>query len=1540
MKFGSKTTMSGEGVSSSQLSATTTVSSVAVQAGDSRIVVSILKCGNWVQLQLAESIPNLLEIGSSQDETKKLLQDHELLLGKLKALEDQVWDLLCEADKTAEENKDQSQVYEAMAQTLGEAWAALIRMLEKRRALLSLTSEFFDIALEFAVTIDQAEDFLRDTPDFQHAETLKEFLQQHQQHTKVLLEKSLALLNKSRTLTEFIEEFKSDWPVANPEIIQGAHCSCLKIDSLLELLQDRRRQLDKRLKHQRQELEQFLHIYQWHQKEDQATYWFKKHIEDYLQKGPLGSSLSKNEELLDEHKQFTLKAKEWSSIVESLDEEALKILSTEGYKEKDHLTLSNQKLNTLHEEFWHLVDERQALLQEANDFFNSANKAFDKLESIDAYLKLLKSEDLSEPVMAMKHKDLQKEVKDCTEDALQKGQTLIKKRDSRSSQVTGIQETVQCIEKRADQLTRICLPAKEYDAMKQEQIISLENHLKKVSVWIQKISPEVARSTDPGSCLAESEGVLRLHLELAKQAKEISQELEAAVAIIKEVEESEPSGVAAFANTELLKEELKALSSSITAKLEVLKAYEAFLKSAKELEDHIQKLKEFYRSELVEKDSEAQRKVVLELAEASRQSVLHRILSVQNMGRDCLNLVNTNLDSQVKQVETIEHTISKLNKDKTELTDLWSTCQLYMNQAKSTKPPWRDFKEQLEKTLISLKILEEDLKPISAANLGSAGDTLSELLKKSNRIKTTLQELNVEVEYTIKMAELLSLRGAPPKEKTGKVGELTHLHLQIQEGVQEQEDLLSKAVKFQQLRQELERLTKSGDQLLQEPDVVPDKAKQANIHLSHAQERETQIRHLYKLALTLGMDIISAAKHSKCFRASWKDLQQQLDTLEHDSLSWSSKEDKREETPSSNLNDSAVMEDLNELRESFKDIKKKFNNLKFNYTKKAEKTRNLKVLKNQIQQVEMYAEKIQVLKKKVDILDKKVSTSVTNQPSDKIAIAQEPVDELQKQVNEFNKVVEEYKQNLDLAEHLQQIMEECQFWFEETSGTVVRVEKYSAECKTKETIEVLYKQFNKFVQPTVPQEEERIQQITNLAKQVYGPDEGIKYIEKTIAKHKEVLHSVNELFRYLKELEEKLEMEISNSNNLSKEDTNLQREQRRSLEQEPCKEVITKKHDDTCEAEQKKVPKISIMCPGGEEISQASELPVSTKDGSVMPEGDFQPEFLAEETLSGDEYECISPDDISLPPLAETPESTLLQSETEQEEHCCYSSHSLHVSSYSLQMQINTGSKRATDESETLTPAACADTSNHQREKTSSYFESFYSPTPGSYPKLRTDSPFAHCPAAVPESSTASKSPSGTLKVKPAYCMMSEVHETHLQTHSVHKSMIETQKQLHDDINCTKTKDRLPASPDAFSGLMFQSDSTRCCQRQMGTQEEVKSTAEKNSMGSLSGQMPNFSKLLSNVTVKEASPVTLEVEVTGFPEPALTWYKEGQKLTSDEHLTLLQMEKRHTLFIQKVCEKDAGHYVAWATNSSGTISSSATLHVKAGRGRRKEDQRC
>lgn len=288
---------------------------------------------------------------------------------------------------------------------------------------------------------------------------------------------------------------------------------------------------------------------------------------------------------------------------------------------------------------------------------------------------------------------------------------------------------------------------------------------------------------------------------------------------------------------------------------------------------------------------------------------------------------------------------------------------------------------------------------------------------------------------------------------------------------------------------------------------------------------------------------------------------------------------------------------------------------------------------------------------------------------------------------------------------------------------------------------------------------------------------------------------------------------------------------------------------------------ISVICPAGEDlVSQDTELSCSAKEDGL------QTEFLAEETPSGDEYECISPDDISLPPLSETPESNLLHSETELEEQFCCSSHSLHVSSYSLQKTTRT--VKLMEAPDLLTNFAFADATNNRMESPSDHFQKFCISLTDSGPKVRAESPLTCSSQGISETSTASC----PIKAKPVDSMMSETCKTHLQHLELHKSMAETQEKLHALNNCTKSQDRLHALPDAFSGFVFQSDASRSCQRQMVTREEIKSSSEKNSMASLTGQAPNFSQLLSNKTVMEGSPVTLEVEVTGFPEPTLTWW--------------------------------------------------------------------
>ncbi|XP_067843753.1 coiled-coil domain-containing protein 141 isoform X2 [Heptranchias perlo] len=1718
--------MSSESDSGGRPSATT-ISTVAVQTGDSRIVIAVLKSGMCVELQLVESVPNLLEIGSNVDETKKLLNEHEILLAKLKAHEGGVRDLLHEADKTAEANKNQSQLYDEMGKTLGDNWTALNQLLENRKRLLKMASEFFDQALEFAIKIDGAEDFLNSAQTFEDIESLKQLLYHHQHLKKVLLTNSMALLNKSQELLNVIKEFKASGPKMHSELIHGAHSSCMKIESLLELLQDRRRQLEEQSHRQRLDLEQILQIYQWDQQVDTVIQWFQHHGETYLQNEQLGSSLTENEQLLQEHQEFGCKAKEFTSAAERLKAEADEILLTEDFTDKEQMAFQNQKLKLLCEEFWLLMKERAILLQEAHEFFNSANKGFDVLGGIESHLKHLNFKSLCLPELSKEHQSLCQAIKDATSDSLLKGQLLLSKVDPQSFRAIGIQEMIGYIQQRVDQLTGQCFAHKELALKKQQLITSFDDHFEKVSGCLQTCRSRLSSKLEPGSSLSEAEDILHKYLELSDQSKEVANELKHITDIIKQAEMFEVPEVKTFSEKfNTLNAEWKVLCRNLNARVEHLQSYTTFFKQAEEVEASMRSLEDCYQSQSV-KDNEDDVRAVLELADTKWQSVLTSFLSLQDLEfnfKSAVNMTDESLNLNLKKsVNVVENTIDQLDKRKLALTDQWTSCQVHLNQIKSVKKMWKKFKEELKKTIHSLKTLEDELVPKSSVDLGCNLEVIVELQDKFNKAKPHLQQLNAEVEYRIKIAELLTLRGFSLKEKNEKIMELLNLHQQVKNKIKDYEMVLLMAVKFHKTTQEFEDMMKSGE--LEYPGLLttPDNSSQAKIQLSHHQEKQAHVRYLYKLALTLAMDIISITQHSKFIEASVDSLQQKLEVLKTDSIQWSAKADQYGEILESNLHYCTMKEEINELKESYKELKKRFNNLKFSYLKKNEKSRNLKAVRNQAQQVEIYTEKIEIFKKKMIQCVTKITTVLEKQiPRAEVNPLEQSLNELQKQVNELDKTVEEYKQSLDMTMHLQQAMEESQFWCEEASGTVVRVGKYSAECKTKEAVGILYKQFEKFVWPTVPQQEERIQQITELAMRLYGPEEAKKLVKKMVTKHNEILESIKELCNGLRELESKLhnvaEAAEKPAKNPSKadEERNVQKEKQvetsdftqsspvdtglkivyqtvHNHEQEKMIEASSKLAVDSTEVakENKELKLASIhvtdhshvlgpptediqtvrdtmkisserginiqcytttlsqpfsmkpsqtkllfsstystdserrvfalqlientsentkpsMAPFGNnsEVSvpnsskeyhmdetedratldsqtelqedqlsydheplnvnldgllnnqttdsvaedpysqEATELFHPSTEGSTVTDADLQNELSVDETLSVEEYECMSPDDISLPPLPETPESNILHSETEVDKMSRLSSHSLHAGSYSGQPQMQTSCSRMTDNSDLLAPVATADKVNHSRPQVYSGSECH----PSSHPNLSTEpctkyrsgsSSFNHSPLSIPASNIVSSTLSHILKSQTvtnssACDSICEVHETQLQTYDVHESVTETQESLHGSNSgrfrkeMDSNRNSLHASPEPLTAPLGVHKSVHETGHHMDTVicEELRCTSRSTAICNLASNTPNFSKFLSNVSVVEGSPVTLEIEVTGFPEPTLMWYKNGQKLTTDQHLKISQKEGKNILFIEKVSDKDAGIYVVRAKNSNGTVSSSAILQVQ------------
>ncbi|XP_010878421.2 coiled-coil domain-containing protein 141 isoform X2 [Esox lucius] len=1689
--------MSNEGNTRGQHAATTTtISTIAVQAGDSQIIVTVLKCGALVQLQLTEANPNLMEIGNNQEETSKLLEEHEQLLVKLKKQEAGVGALLKEADRTAEDKEDEGEVYEAMADSLSDAWRTLILLLEKRQSLLRLSSEFFDRALEFAIRIDEAEEFQSRGQELADAEGLKELLMKHSVMKRGLLEKSMLVLNKSRDLLDFLREFQTEEALQWSKALSGAHSSCDRVESLMEILQDRRRQVDQHMKQQLVDLGMILNIYQWDRQKQEVTHWFKNNADMYFKKDHLGSTLTENEQLLKEYKEFEEKAKDWSALVEKLLAQASELLAgglqSRTVAEVVHVSEKSVALKALHEHLWSLITGRLAQLQESNAFFSSTNKAFEIMGTVESKLKGLKAQSLRLPELAKKHEELLRSIKESATYPLQRGQLILQKVDPQSTQVEGVKRMLGYIRDRVDALSREC-QAHRMLASKRLQLVSqCEDVIDKISNWIKRSNDVLSSNTELGCLLSQSEDMLNKHLELSSQTQETASEAEAMTELIKELDTLECPEATEFSNkASLLTEELKTVTRNIKSRIENIQSYVGFLRIAEELSEQMKSLHERYNRKPEEVEGEERGVPSKELTDDKWPSMLERFLTMQDLGSSYINssnMVSENLNLNVRAAITVvEKTIEKLNKEKMDLSDLWTSWQLHVSQMKSVKKQWKKFKEQLKKTVQDLKSVEEVLVPTSKVDLGSDLRTLSKLLENFNQAKPEFL-LNAEVEYVVKTSELLALKGIPIKEKSEKVTEMLHLHQRVKDKIYEYETVLNMAVKFHQLYEELEKL------LMLDPVSGFSETSQAKTQLTQHQDRQSHVRHLSKLAISLAGDISNTVQHSHASGFSVWRLQECLQRLERSCVNWTAEANRCEESLTSNVHYCVFKEEITELRDSFKDLKKKFNNLKFNYMKKNDKSRNLKAIKNQIQQIEIYVEKLQILQKRIQAFTVKVTTS-----TEKHLIGSSPreiedsVNELQRQLGDFDKTVEEYRQNLDMSVKLQLAMEEYQFWCDEASATIVRVGKYSSQCKTKEAVSVLYKQFEKFVWPTVPQQEERISQITELAVRLHGAEEGKKYMEKTVTKHNEIVESIKELCNGLMDLEAKLQTEALKQEPEIKELDNLiQEEPQRQTSNQETEKAETYLHESLdVQSELKEsghTPELTVGGNGKEvpikmlektrskkpqsktksqpdklilehhKVSESSQqaysetskmqtitsrstverkeqlsscfysthtfslscaplernrkihafhqaeieslgtppphIPTSPAFASAPSFSDIQREFqkkerqgpaqrnfpvfhasnaeqggflsqdtsgllpmtgsltegnlqqhnlMTEESLSNDEYECTSPDDISLPPLSETPESNIVQSEHDMDlDGFCLSSqsHTIHVNQYSHQIH------------------STHNNDNNNSQKINEQTENDPSPMGGLNTKFRAESStFVHSPLTVPAPSLVANTLSSIMKSK-GFDNLSNpnlsnipivgplgLKDRHQNVCSLHESSFtEMRECVHDQSSPLVTGCSAPAatatarSPNTHATPLTTAV-TRTDQGQdpdlgkpAAIREEIRLPVTSRSVGSAqAGQgPPHFSKLLSSSTVVEGSPVTLEVEVAGFPEPTLTWFKSGEKLTNGENIKLSQKEGKHALFIQRVTEADVGLYVCQAINSSGTLSSSATIKVKAG----------
>ncbi|CAH1789041.1 unnamed protein product, partial [Owenia fusiformis] len=1067
----------------------------------------------WIRVRIQTMEPDLLDVGSNLEEALQLRQEHDDLLAKLHAKQEPITELLTRADTLASQQQNYTEVYAAMAESLGEAWKDLNSQLDFRKMLLDQSIEFHKSAQMFSEKMAQAQGQFGNTSLAQNVESAKYLLDQHQQLKKGILESSMVTLQQGQALLDRIREMGRHADVQNRHATTAA---CYGIEHMLELLHDRRRHLEELWMQRKIKLEQCLQLCQLDQEVKKISDWFATAGNAYLQNTELGDSLIAAQTVQEEHSRFEIDARETQDKVLRLVRSADTLLHG-AHPDIEGIMTRLRNIDEQCENFMLRFDNRRKNVALSVAFFKQAQQALSKLDEINVQLTRT---DLprNSSALAERHAYLSNAIVEVSTPALREGRILLERVSKDDSGADGVRNKMAELQGRGVTLEEQCKAKMAVSEERSQAYNQVQETYTSLHTWIVQIAQSLlGQHRDLGHSLANAQDFLETHEQLDEEMRDKSPEIESLLTMAGRLVESGDQGAQQLQEKAItLHKQWHIISITVEKRIKLALLYVSFHKLAIQLAHQMDSVEVV----LSQEKSELQY-----IPDSTIQNTEQRWNTTQQLYNDFLNKGKTYINdiSQVtndpkldvkRSVVTVETIMSQFTERITRLTEHWESWNLHITTGRQFKTQWHQFIQDARRTIDNVMRIENEFFPVIAGELGNSLQTAELYQKRLDEFTPVYKKAQEEIEEHLKTAEMLAAKGDTHGQKDQIVNELLKVHTRFNARVSEYKVLINMTIRFFKNLHQLDKLIEKTEEEYQKAEL-PSEVSRAEIMLKEHDANKHKISQVYQHTANEGEEIVVRVRQQDSEEVATKEVHKVLEMTDYRKKTWEEMWEDQRRRLEQNLQICQFNFDLRQIHNEITDLDRQLVSRKGNYGN------SLSTAKMTSQTFKQFELTIELIEKNIQ---KFVSTAELMLKSGHYASKQirEEVANLENKWSSFHTSVYEYRDLLEVSILFFEILEESESWEKESSELLLTIGRKSTECKSPEDAHQLIISLESFLREGQPKQEERINKLSELAVQLYG-NQGPQRVRHIVVRHQDLLHSINQATKELGTLKDNLQ---------------------------------------------------------------------------------------------------------------------------------------------------------------------------------------------------------------------------------------------------------------------------------------------------------------------------------------------------------------------------------------------------------------------------------